>query len=205
MLISHKHKFIFIHVFKVAGTSIRHALNPYCQPRFTERVRRKLIGRPKLSIDFDHHAKASEVKEAIGARKFIDYFKFAFVRNPWDWQVSLYHFTLQNPQHFQHEEVRKLKGFDEYIDWRVTKGMCYQSSFTHDQEGNCLVDYIGRIENLEDDFKNICNRLNIYCQLPFENKSEHDDYMDYYNTTTYNLIAEAYKSEIELFRYNKTN
>lgn len=204
MLISHKYKFVFIHVFKVAGTSIREALSPYCQPGLLERFERKITGRPKLSFDFDHHIKASEVKDVLGEKQFNAYFKFAFVRNPWDWQVSLYHFTLQNPDHFQHEMVKNMS-FEKYIEWRVNKAMCYQSVFTHDQDGKQLVNYIGKIENINNDFKHICNHLKIDCQLPFANKSIHDDYMKYYDSNTYNMIAEAYKKEIKLFGYSQSS
>src|SRR5690625_4989931 len=42
MLISHKHKFIFIHIAKTGGSSISSALMPYCKPRIQETAHRYL-------------------------------------------------------------------------------------------------------------------------------------------------------------------
>ncbi len=201
MLISHSKKFIFVHTYKVAGSSIRDALSPFCYPSFFEKVLKKLGLFPKIqSSNFPHHIKVSELKDLLPEKMFNNYFKFAFVRNPWDWQVSLYHFTRQNPEHFQHELVRKMN-FEEYINWRVNEAMCFQSGYTHDKHGEKLVDFIGKFENLDNDFKTICDKLGIDKSLKALNISKHDDYMKYYTTKTYDMINQAYKKEIELFDY----
>ena len=50
----------------------------------------------------------------MSKKVFEEYFKFGFVENPWDWQVSLYTFMLKDAKHHQHEFVKSLKDFDEY-------------------------------------------------------------------------------------------
>ena len=62
----------------------------------------------------DHHAKAVEIRDRLPS-EWDQYFTFGFVRNPWSWQVSLYFYMLENEDHFQHDLIRSMNGFDEYI------------------------------------------------------------------------------------------
>ncbi len=101
MLISRKHKFIFIHIYKTAGTSITQALLPYITTKWKRYANNKL---KRIGITyFDpqpyfKHIKTVELIEIIGEKKFSRYFSFAFVRNPWDLQVSLYKYILMTVQ-----------------------------------------------------------------------------------------------------------
>lgn len=128
MVISHKKKFLFIHNYKVAGSSIRSALDPYYSHarkdlNYIDRVRVKLGLIPNLFPEnFKWHTKAMDVKASIPSKIFDSYFKFGFVRNPWDWQVSLYKYMLKEEGHDQHKIIASMKNFDEYIEWRVNHG-----------------------------------------------------------------------------------
>ena len=104
MLISYSHNFIFIHVYKVAGSSIRKALRKYEPVPF--RLKRIAgISLKKLGIlnaekqfnfkNYETHITAKELRERLPEKIYNSFFKFALVRNPWDWQVSLYHFMLK--------------------------------------------------------------------------------------------------------------
>jgi hypothetical protein len=64
------------------------------------------------------------------------------------------------------------------------------------------VDYIGKYENLQDDFDEICRQIGINASLTHKNKSKHKDYREYYNDYTRNLIEEAFKEDIEMFGYS---
>jgi len=65
-----------------------------------------------------------------------------------------------------------------------------------------LVDYIGKFENLDQDFHRICNIIGIPdIELPNIGKSKHKNYKKYYNDYTRNLIVEHFKEDIELFDY----
>lgn len=208
MILSHSKKFIFIHIYKVAGTSIRKVLQPYSDsPKdnlsLIKKVKFGLGGRfhflSQWSMD---HLKASEIKSFLPDEIWRDYFKFSFVRNPWDWQVSLYHFMLQDENHHQHKLINKMKNFEEYIEWRVKHSVELQKSFLYDAKGNCLVDYIGKFENLQQDFNEALSKIGIKeVQLPVLNTSLHRYYKEYYNDYTRDLIAEAFKEDITLFNY----
>ena len=63
------------------------------------------------------HATAVTIRRSMSGRRYDEYFSFAFVRNPWDWLVSLYAYLLNTPSHRHHVRVRAMSGLREYIDF----------------------------------------------------------------------------------------
>ncbi|MBF0240767.1 MAG: sulfotransferase family 2 domain-containing protein, partial [SAR324 cluster bacterium] len=181
MLISYTHKFIFFHVAKVAGLSIKDALKDYAQEPEKFKVRRpaKIInGKPnpfyEMWDSFMTHVKAGDAQKELPAEIFNQFYKFAFVRNPWDWQVSMYHFIMKETNHINHELVKSMSGFGDYLKWIVStpknpyaKGATtLQNDMLIDQDGKIIVDFVGRYESLTQDFQKICQRLQINATLP---------------------------------------
>lgn len=145
---------------------------------------------------------ARALKEVLSHETFNNYFKFLFVRNPWDVQISYYYYALQNLAHFDHEHIRRFSSFEQYIEWRVAEALTLQKEFVIDRDGNKIVDHIGRYERLEADFAQICYILNLgIVTLPKINVSRHKNYRCYYNEKTRRLISDAYKDDIEFFEY----
>jgi len=203
MLVSHRHRFVFIHVYKVAGTSMRQALERFCEDKWKRRAARLLAGKGLYRPDLPPaHLTALEARERLSPRVFDDYFTFAFVRNPWDWQVSLYHYMRKTPYHHQHELAQRLKDFDAYIHWRVEEEVRLQKAFVTDAQGTVIVDYVGRMEHLADDFGHVCRAVGLPpIRLPHENRSGHRDYRDYYTDETREMVARAFAEDIDLFGY----
>jgi hypothetical protein len=211
MLISYKKQFIFVHNYKVAGSSITKALGKYGLKNPPKNKKWKILGYCPLIhyIDFSKipflntfksHNKAKEIRCVLNKNDYKEYYKFGFVRNPWDWQVSLYHFMKQNKHHHQHNLIQKMT-FDEYIEWRVKDDLHLQKEFFYEND-TCIVDFIGKIENIEDDFQLICNKIGVKEKLPHSNKSKRNkDYRKYYNQHTKDLISRYFKEDIELFKY----
>lgn len=190
MLGSHSKKFLFFHVYKVAGTSIRSVLSKHS--------------------DFHHpngHFTPSELIQIGGQYLINKYTSFAFVRNPWDWQVSLYHFMLKDINHFQHNIVKDMS-FDEYLEWRVNEDLSFQYSFLSDNgdlDGEVNLSFIGKYEYLESDFNFIMNELGIDEKIPHYNKSNHRDYKTYYDEKSKKLVENVFKKDIEFFGYTFNN
>ena len=215
MLISHSHRFIFIHTGKTGGMSMRGILEPLSTEPGKFKMRRppkNVGGRPNPMYSVWEtmllHAKARDVKKEIPPEIFDTFFKFAFVRNPWGLQVSMYHFVLREPTAPRHQEVKACGSFDAFIDWvAVTadpypRGIAkFQRDMITDEAGNLLVDFIGRYETLERDFAQVCSKIGIEAELPHVNRSSHDDYRAYYNGRTRAVVAETFRPDIEMFGY----
>lgn len=208
MLLSHRKQFIFIHNYKVAGTSISKSLKQYdnysfLNSTFSDKLNFLMGIYPRIySQRFSGHISAVDLKRKIPDFIFNNYFKFGFVRDPWDWQVSLYTYMLQFKEHHQHRLIRLLKDFDEYIDWRVHNDLHLQREFFYDQD-RCLMDFIGKMENLEKDFKKICKRLDIDVHLPHLNSSRKDNnYLKFYSKRSLDMVSQAYEEDVKLFNYS---
>lgn len=148
------------------------------------------------------HATAKEIQNQLGQEKFKQYFSFAFVRNPWDWQVSLYEYALKDSGHYQHQLFKSFGSFEKYIHWRVQEAPRLQKEFVCDQSGEIIIDFVGRFENLDADFKQITNKLQLTnCHLPKTNSTVRKPYRDYYNEETKDLVNRTFAEDIELFNY----
>jgi hypothetical protein len=97
--------------------------------------------------------------------------------------------------------VNSLGGFPEYLQWLVRQGNVLQQDLLVDEHGRLLVDFVGRYERLEADFREICHRLNICAQLKSLNFSRHGDYRNYYDRRTAKFVADHFRDDIERFDY----
>lgn len=192
MIISYSHKFIFIHVYKVAGSSVTNSLKKYATniPNLTE-----------IGSTF-HHITARELKQKLPKNIYNSFFKFAFVRNPWDWLVSDYHFIKQFGSNKFRHRIIKLLSFEQFVIYKFLNPLRnYQKDFVIDNGGSIIIDFIGRFENLENDFALICKKIGIQEQLPHLGRSKHLQYKNYYNEKTKKLVYKAYRGDIKLFNY----
>ena len=197
-------RFLFIHVFKTGGSSVREALAPQAyRPAESSWRRLRLLGLapPEPLAALAPHATAADVHAVLPEKTFKRYFKFAFVRNPWDWHVSWYHYIRQNPSHYQHPEVSRMWDFEEYLTWRVEYDRLFQKDFVVDVQGRLLVDFLGRFEDLEQDFGKVCGRIGVRTGLLHRNRSKRRDYRWYYTDRTRELVEMFWAEDVELFGY----
>ena len=208
MLISRKHNFLFVHVYKNAGMSISKALSPFATSKF-QRETVRLLKQMHLSCPpswdpnpFDTHVTASELVTAMGQAEFNSFFSFAFVRNPWDWLVSIYCYVLKKPDHHLHEHFLGLGSFTNYIGWQCQDGLPLQRDFLFSENGEQLVSFIGQFENLERDFDAVCTRIGVSAVLPRINVSRQTrSFKEYYDSRLIEMVREKYQPDIDLFDY----
>ena len=204
MILSHSRKFIFVHLYKTGGTSIRRCLEKYdAAYKIHHWAKAKLTSKPVFNSPIaQKHATAKTIRESVGAEVFDRYFSFCFVRNPWAWQVSLYHYILKNPSHNQHELLKSFQDFDEYLAWRCDGNVQFQKDYLVDDQNKQIVKFIGRMENLNQDFQTICEKLGIDPPaLPHLNQSVNQSYRSFYNPRAEARLAAAFKPDIELLGY----
>ena len=179
----------FIHIPKTAGTSIFRFLNRYCSDE------------EKLMYNKNPHA-VQNISENL--------FKFCFVRNPWDRFISSYFYFKEYGQGFGYdthtgEIINRFKDFDDFVlnfTSVQTEFRCpHFKNQTHWIRGN-NIDFIGRVENLENDFNYVCNVIGIgESNLPRRNASSHNQYHEYFNRRTKEMVRELYEDDIETFNY----
>ncbi len=141
---------------------------------------------------------------------FKDYFKFAFVRNPWDRFVSAWVNKVLRGRRLGAEPARleKLQDFGNFVDYcsEVDLNTCD----IHIRRQSCLIDlnsidYLGRFERFEHDLCEIGRILGLEngCGMPWNNSSKaRRPWQEYYTHSLRDKVGEMYRKDIQIFSYN---
>jgi hypothetical protein len=232
-VICHPYRCVFVHIPKSAGISIEHVFLGLLG--LTWETRAPLLlrhnddpakGPPRLA-----HLTASEYVSLgyLTQQQFDAYFKFSFVRNPWDRLVSEYKYRRYPVRmDFKTYLFRHLPaaGFSDLYTHIIP-----QSDFLFDGQGRLLVDFVGRYESLQEDFDEVCARIGIPpTPLPHANRSGEDrprirtlnglkkllrrwfwnlerrhtfpHYTQYYDEESREFVARLYRRDIDAFGYS---
>lgn len=197
-MIIHKHKFVFVHIPKTGGSSIELMFDPEKEVEHggLSKVKHKTFG--DLLKDYP----------PIG-----DYFKFTFVRNPWDLAVSLWSFLQQHnsvkafTEDLTFEELladgfsQKLKRIiDKHTSWDYALIKLIEYGQMHWIDSR--LDFIGRTENLQSDFNQVCDQIGVeHHTLPRSNATERKHYSTYYCRRTKEMVEKRFRKDIEYFGY----
>jgi hypothetical protein len=97
-----------------------------------------------------------------------------------------------------------MSGFPEYVDWEIRRNKRSISRFVTDPDGRLMVDFIGRFENLHNDFNRLCLTIGIAPMELLHAKTQrpHADYRSYYTDETREKVARHWKRDIEAFGYD---
>lgn len=207
MLISDSHQFIFVHIRKAAGSSIRDTLEPLSLVKPADnwsKIKSRFLRTENdyKKYAFRQHDSITVAKRLMPPELFESYFKFAFVRNPWDRLVSEYEFIRRRPDHGRHSKVMKM-GFEKYIVYQSKRFDAHQINMLADKNGNLLMDFIGKFENLQDDWNRVTDKLGIENkELTHRKKAGIKDYNSYYTDESRALVSELWKRDIESFGYH---
>ncbi|MDQ3684798.1 MAG: sulfotransferase family protein [Acidobacteriota bacterium] len=136
------------------------------------------------------------------------------MRNPWDRLVSAYTFLKRGGMNdgdkkWAARNLAKYDDFDSFVKgWvnrrNIWKGlhMIPQYEFVSMNNTLPLVDFIGRLERMEEDFNLIRAKLGVEGELLKLNMSSRRDYRELYTDETKQIVADAYREDIEIFEYD---
>jgi chondroitin 4-sulfotransferase 11 len=198
VLVSDSRKLVFVHIQKTGGNTVTRLLKENLSDIY-------MVG--------GKHSFATRGMEEL--ENWDKYFRFAFVRNPWERLVSwysmktergksgnkLWHYVRENSSNFEEfvynctDEVEVRKG--------VHRSFAYnQLDYVTNEDGNLLVDFIGRLENFDDGVRHVFNRIGVEVEIvPHRNRSRHTHYSAFYTSETEEVVRERFKRDIEYFGY----
>lgn len=206
MIISHRHRFVFVAVPKTGTHSVRQALREHLGDEDIEQVGLFVDRRfpwPDLAAIRHGHLSLAQVRPYLGEPAFTDYVKFAFVRNPFDRFVSYCAFMLRGGDLFQRRpaDVMRRFLFEDPPEGHIL--FQPQASLLVDEDGKTLLtDLIGRVEDMQASYDTICGRIGIPPR-PLErvNGTRHADFRRYYDPPLVDAVAERYALDLNLFGY----
>jgi chondroitin 4-sulfotransferase 11 len=195
VIVSQRAQCIFVHIQKTGGSSIEKLL----------RAHDSAIG--SHLHNGRRHLSALEMEAIIAPDIWNSYFKFAFVRNPWDRLVSWYHMCTQAVHHNNFSRYIKDNAptFADFLT-RTTTGIAAKTTWNQldyvtDERGQVMIDFIGRYETLHEDLSVVTRRLALPFDVPHENKSRHRNYREYYTDETAGIVARRFEKDIRHFGY----
>ena len=212
MTISEELKYIFISNPKTGTTAIQKYLKKLdansLQNRMPEKYPQHLVS------DIDEHITANELAKRMG-EVYNEYKVFTFIRHPYDKAVSGYFFYQNGKVIFNSTDKRYyfalaniiLARILPFTVWSLIKPLKTNRGYLVDNNGRCLVNYIGKTENLKEDFFTIANMLKIDVTKEYSvekiNTSKRDtDFLKYFKFKWHKWIFDRkYKNDIDL--YNK--
>lgn len=189
-------KCIYVHIPKAAGISINKAL---------------------FGNYGGGHKTVRAYKRIFGPMRYNRYFTFTFVRNPYSRLLSAYRFLINGG--FKDEEGRwaeqNISGydhFDEFVKKWVNEETIWtynhfkpQFSFVCDIGMQPEVDFVGKVETIDDDFDKVCKILKVQNNLSVHNRSKADnsDWKQYYTPYTLQKVADIYHHDFDIFNYQQ--
>ena len=224
MIVSHDYRFIFIHVPRTAGTSIEQTLCSAMgiqdwqqfvrEPRTVWAAEKHSVQLPALrnlsirkgrSAVGSKHITAKELRGILGEELWRSYFKFAFVRNPWDRTVSSYlKKRKESPLWLRRlwpTDARTLR-YALRVKYELLRRQPIQQWDYVSEGGDLIVDFVGKFEHLQRDFAYVCQQTGIPGDLQNNgDATTHPAYRDFYDDVTRRLVGRLYATDIERFLY----
>jgi len=219
-MISKEHRCIYIHIPKTAGTSIEKKLGHF--ETLKQNIQdHRTVAEIELLTDRKQHLKNSLYSLKLGKwnraplharnaltpqlteKEFQEYYKFSFVRNSWSRMYSWYRNVLKDDFHRRkYNIVDPNYSFEEFIKTKVDPNRFSQLYYLTNKKGNVNMDFIGRFENLNADFKKVAGKLDLEdSHLPKLLMWQYNHYTEFYNATTKDLVYKLFKDEIDYFNF----
>ncbi|MEW9808765.1 sulfotransferase family 2 domain-containing protein [Mesorhizobium sp. ZMM04-5] len=187
---------IFVHIPKCAGVSISQHL---------------------YSCLAGGHYSLDTYTKIFRPCEYSRYFKYTFVRNPWDRLVSAFHYLKEGgmdekDRKWAADNLGNIVDFEDFVvNWLTVerawskRHLVPQHHYVITRFPTLKLDYIGFIENIDNDFSFVANKLGRENSLAKKNQSRRQDYRSYYSRKMRDKVADIYSRDIELFEYDFDN
>jgi len=219
-VVNDRHKFVFFHLYKCGGNSIRTTLK---NAGINDSIH--LLGPHSFPRDIKYHY---EVRGQDHIDRFKEMFKFTFVRNPFDFLLSTYCYAKVVKSHFWHQEVAnmefkdfpkfymseverfatsRVEGMEDFVLTGISHGRSEVTTpyeWVRDENGEIMMDFVGKLENIDEDMKFVLKRLGkTPIIVPRENVNKHNDkpYREMYDATTRAYVEKHFEKDLNYFNY----
>ncbi len=222
MIISHTHRAIFVHVPKTAGTSITALFEPAL--RWNDLVLggtdfgERLESAYRLRFGLNKHMWARDIRRTVGDAVWTDYFSFAVVRHPYQRLVSFYNWQRNAVSHAApgspiwswpateaYRQSRSFSAFIRHETFLTSRAGKPQAEWVCDEEGRCIVDFVGRFEQLGATIDTVATRVGLgSAHLGVHNASAADRPPAelLHDEADYDYLHDLYRRDFELFDYD---
>lgn len=206
---------LFIAVPKTASESMRGAMAPHGlhNIKLHDNERGQSFRPQEILTTFHHAGLPALIDAGIVACGWLESrWVFAFIRNPWDRMVSLYHYLFgvlgrhrtrygewSFAKFVQHVTTQPIDPVGAY-NWRGLSQTNPQAAWLFD-DGQPLCSFVGRFEHLARDWNHVCEQLGIDAPLPHTGKTQRNPYQEYYTPELQAAVAAYYASDITLGQY----
>ncbi len=215
MLVSHRHRFIYIKSIKTAGTSTEIYLEPYCIENIKETHGRKMVRTDEGIIgsrlqqrcaeryEFYNHMPAKLIKDKIGEGIFNSYTKIINIRNPFDMMVSHYYFK---PTFALYSKV-PMSFRDYMLGTDVVRDLAQKYKDLMFIDDVFVIDEVIRFERLKTDLKSLIAKLDLpptdrtLGTYKKNTNKETDNYKELYDEETAEHVRSHFKFYMDMFGY----
>ncbi|MGD0192664.1 MAG: sulfotransferase family 2 domain-containing protein [Rhizomicrobium sp.] len=211
-IVSVSHGFIFVHVPKTAGTSLKRYLRPFEREGDVHiEVAREAV---RANFALRKHCSVAEIRQQLGEERFASLFKFSAVRNPFDRTLSTFLFLKFNFRDWDSSE--QMDAFDSLESFvssdlfgRSGPGRIFlpQSSWLTDAAGKLTTDAIIKMESLESDMAVVLKTLGLNRPsraIPERNQSKANRApfgAELSKGAVVDAIRQRYANDFEMFNY----
>ncbi len=216
--INHDLKAIFIHVHKTGGSYIASILKQYygfetyylkrpdhdtfCLNKRKNPHQKNYENRVHGVYIYYKTSPHLNAKMNMTPQKWESYYKFTFIRNPYDRMISGWNHMNKQIPFPKYVTMKNIVSDMEYIHVFMS-----QAKHLLNERNELCVQFIGHFETLEEDLDKVLNHLKIYYRIhnPYQrvNSHAHAHYSVYYDQTTLNIVNELIKDDLKYFDYKK--
>lgn len=208
-MISLQKSFLFVHVPKTGGNSIQSILKANSEDKILTSAKHQ-DGVERFEVHNDNynttkHSTLSHYKSVLEPETYIRLFKFATIRNPWDMMISFYFSPHRAVKEWNRDNFIELVNRVHTLRHYITVDSFLEESIRKlrlpIEFGNrglhSDIDFLMRFENIDEDFKLICEKLGIpNATLPKRNESRRNYYSSYYDEELKEIVRTKFIAEI---------